>query len=203
MIDSRFPIRASSTRAGPSGRRPCSQFLRVPSGTPMLSANAGCYNPATTSRSASLWRTETQHALSHVYPVPDERYTRLGILGHHRDNSTRSASNRTPLGPQDTPVSRPFADSIRNGSIGVNGESCSTTHEPEGGNPTRDEPKVYGRVRADKVVRVFRKSAHDMNGRRSLLQANTHLGIDSWRVPGRDHWPRTPIPARNRQRAVS
>ena len=41
-IDGRLAISASSTRAGPTGRRrPCSQFLSVPSRTPMLRARSG------------------------------------------------------------------------------------------------------------------------------------------------------------------
>ena len=45
-IAGRLSISASSTRAGPSGRRrPCSQFLSVPSGMPMLLAKAGCDSP--------------------------------------------------------------------------------------------------------------------------------------------------------------
>jgi len=41
-IDGRLAISASSTRAGPTGRRrPCSQFLSVPSRTPMLRAKSG------------------------------------------------------------------------------------------------------------------------------------------------------------------
>ena len=45
-IAGRLSISASSTRAGPSGRRrPCSQFLSVPSGMSMLLAKAGCDSP--------------------------------------------------------------------------------------------------------------------------------------------------------------
>ena len=45
-IDGRLSMRASSTRAGPSGRRrPCSQFLSVPNEMPMLRANAGWDRP--------------------------------------------------------------------------------------------------------------------------------------------------------------
>ena len=45
-IVGRLSISASSTRAGPSGRRrPCSQFLSVPSGMPMHRAKAGCDIP--------------------------------------------------------------------------------------------------------------------------------------------------------------